>query len=121
MGEAETRGVCISTGGTASVESLQGSEAVLGAGSLEVAAALASLRLDELQLAVECMDLGRDVEDAGVRLVVMGDLCRQTPIVGAAGQIHGLVIGRRLATDGVDEPHWKWFGGGVANVGGGGV
>ena len=67
------------------------------------------------------MDLGRDVEDAGVRLVIAGDLCRQTPVVGAGGQVHGLMIRRRLAADGIDEPHWKWLGGGVANVRGGGV
>ena len=67
------------------------------------------------------MDLGRDVEDASVGLMITSDLCCQAPIVGAAGQIHGLMVGQRLATDGVDEPHWKWLGGGVADVGGGGV
>ena len=94
---------------------------MLGASSLEARATLTSLCLDELQLAIERVDFGRDVEDASVRLVVTGDLSRQAPIVGATSQIHGLVVGRRFAADGVDEPHWKWFGGGVANVRGGGV
>ena len=111
----------VSASGAASVESLQGSEAVLGAGSLEARATLTSLSLGELQLAIECMDLGRDVEDASVGLVIASDLCRQAPIVGAAGQIHGLMVGRRLAADGVDEPHRKWLGRGVADVRGGGV
>ena len=94
---------------------------MLGAGSLEARATLTSLCLGELQLAVERMDLGRDVEDTSVGFVVASDLRRQAPIIGAACQIHGLVVGRRLPTDGVDEPHWKWLGGGVADVGGGGV
>ena len=67
------------------------------------------------------MDFGRDVENARVGLVIAGDLRCQTPIVGAAGQLHGLVIGGRLATDSVDEPHRKGLGGGVADIGGGGV
>ena len=67
------------------------------------------------------MDLGGDVEDAGVGLVVSCDLRRQTPIVRAAGQVHGLVVGGRLAADSVDEPHWEWLGGGIANIRGGGV
>ena len=67
------------------------------------------------------MNLSRDVEDAGIRLVVASDLGRQSPIVRAAGQIHGLMIGRRLPADGVNEPHWKWLGEGVADVRGGRV
>ena len=67
------------------------------------------------------MDLGRDVEDTGVGLMVTSDFRGQTPVVGAAGQVHGLMIRRRLAADGVDEPHWKWLGGGVADVGGSGI
>ena len=94
---------------------------MLGAGSLEAGATLTSLRLDELQLTVERMDLGGDVEYASVGLVISCDLCRQTPVVGAMSQIHGLVIRGRFAADGVDEPHWEWLGGGVANVGGDGV
>ena len=94
---------------------------MLGAGPLEATATLTSLGLNELQLAVKGVNLGRDIEDTGVRLMVAGDLCCQPPIVGTAGQIHGLVIRRRLATDGVDEPHWERLGGGVADIGGGGV
>ena len=111
----------VSASGATCVKGLQGPETMLGAGSLEARATLTSLRLDELQLAVERVDLGRDVEDAGVGLVVTGDLCGQAPVIGATGQIHGLVIGRRLAADGVDEPHRKWLGGGVADIGGGGI
>ena len=111
----------VSASGTTSVKSLQGSEAVLGAGSLEARATLTSLCLGELQLAVERVVLGRDVEDASVGLVVASDLHCQAPIVGAAGQIHGLMVGGRFASDGVDEPHWKWLGGGVADIGGGSV
>ena len=113
--------MCIGTSGAARVEGLEGPEAVLGTSSLETAAALTSLRLDELHLAVECMNLGRDVEDARVGLVVTGDFGRQSPIVGATGQIHGLVVGRRLPTDSIDEPHREWLGGGVADIGGGGI
>ena len=111
----------VSASGATGVKSLQGSEAMLGASSLETRVTLTSLCLGELQLAVECVDLGRDVEDTGVGLMVTSDLCCQAPIVGAAGQIHGLMVGRRLATDGIDEPHWKRLGGGVADVGGGGI
>ena len=111
----------VSASGAASVESLQGSETVLSPSSLEAATTLTSLRLDELQLAIERMDLGRDVEDAGIRLVVSGDLSREAPIVRAAGQVHGLVVRGGLASDGIDEPHGEWLGGGIADVGGGGV
>ena len=113
--------MCIGTRGTTSVKSLQGSKAMLGAGPLETGTTLASLCLNELQLAVERVNLGGDVEDTRVGLVVTCDLSRQTPIVSAAGQVHGLVIGGRLAADGVNEPHREWLGGGVANVRGGGV
>ena len=111
----------VSASGTASIESLQGSETVLGASSLEAGTTLASLCLGELQLAIEGVDLRRDIENAGVGLVVASNLCRQAPVIGAMGQIHGLVVGRRLATDGVDEPHWEWLGGGVVDVGWGGI
>ena len=111
----------VSASGATGVKSLPGSKAVLGAGSLETRATLTSLCLGELQLAVECVDLSRDVEDTGVGLMITSDLCCQAPIVSAAGQIHGLMVERRLATDGVDEPHWKRLGGGVADIGGGGV
>ena len=94
---------------------------MLGSSSLEAAATLTSLCLDELQLAVERMDFGRDVEDAGVRLVVSSDLRRETPVVRTAGQVHGLVIRGGLASDGVDEPHGEWLSGGITDIGGGGV
>ena len=93
----------------------------MGSSPLEAAATLASLCLDELQLAIERMDLCRDIEDTGVRLVVSSDLGRETPIIRATGQIHGLVIRGGLASDGVDEPHWEWFGWGITDVGGGGI
>ena len=35
--------------------------------------------------------------------------------------MHGLVIRSRLAADGVNEPRWEWLGGGITDVGGGGV
>ena len=47
----------------------------------------------DLQLAIECVDLARDVEDPSVGLVVTSDFRRQSPVVGAASQFHGLVIG----------------------------
>ena len=94
---------------------------MLGSSPLEMASTLTSLRLDKLQLAVERMDLGRDIENAGVRLMVSGDLGRETPVVHAAGQVHGLVIRGGLAPDGVDEPHGEWLGGRVTDVGGGSV
>ena len=55
---------------------------MLGSGSLQAAAALTCLRFGELQLAVERVNLSRDVEDAGVRLVVAGNLGRQSPVIG---------------------------------------
>ena len=111
----------VSAGGATSVKSLQGPEAVLSACPFEAGATLTSLCLSELQLAVECVNFGRDVEDTGVSLVITSDLCRQAPIVGAAGQVHGLVVRRRFAANGVDEPHRKRLGGGVADIRGGGV
>ena len=113
--------MCVGAGGTTSVEGLQGPETMLGPSSLEAATTLTSLCLDELQLAIERVDLGRDIENTGVRFVVAADFRCEAPIVRAAGQIHGLVIRGGLASDGVDEPHWKWLGGGITNVGGGGV
>ena len=113
--------MCVSASGAASIKGLQSPETLLGASSLEAASALTSLCLDDLQLAVEGVDLGRDVEDTSVRLVIASDLGCQAPVVSAAGQIPGLVVGRRLPTDSVDEPHWEWLSGGVADVGGGSV
>ena len=109
----------VSARGATSVKSLQGSEAMLGAGSLEARTTLTSLCLDQLQLTIERVDLGCDIEDTSVGLMVASDLRCQAPVVGAAGQIHNLVVRGRLASDGVDEPHRKWLGGGVADVGGG--
>ena len=113
--------MCVGMSGTACVKSLQGSEVVLGTSPFEASTTLASLRLGDLQFAIEGVDLGRDIENAGVRLVVASDLCRQPPVVGAAGQVHGLMVRCGLPADGVDEPHGKWLGGGVADVGGGGI
>ena len=111
----------VSASGAVSVKGLQGPETMLGAGSLEARTTLTSLRLGELQLAIECMDFCRDVEDASIRFMIAGNLGRETPIVGATSQVHGLVIRGGFAPDGVDEPHGEWLGGGVANVRGGGV
>ena len=93
---------------------------MLRASSLETAAAVTSIGLGDLQLAIEHVDLAHDIEDASVGLMVAGDFRRQSPVVGATSQIHGLVIGRRLARDGVDKPHGEWLGRGVTDVGGGG-
>ena len=89
---------------------------MLGPSSLEAATTLTSLRLDELQLTIERMDFGRDVKNAGVRFVIAANLCCEAPIVRAAGQIHGLMIRGGLASDGVDEPHREWLGGGITDV-----
>ena len=89
----------------AGVQGLKGSEVVLGVSPLEMATTLATGCLDNLQFAVKRVHLGRDVEDAGVRLVVASDLGCQTPVIRAAGQVHGLVVRGCLARDGVDEPH----------------
>ena len=113
--------MCVDAGRTAGIERLQGPETMLGASSLEATATLTSLSLGKLQLTVECVNLGRDIEDAGVRLVIAGDFGRQSPVVGASGQVNGLVVGGRLSPNSVDEPHREWLGGGVADVGGGGV
>ena len=72
---------------------MEGPEAVLGVCSLEAATALTTGCLDDLQLAIERVYLGRDVEDSRVRVVVAGDLGGQPPIVGALSQLHGLMIG----------------------------
>ena len=93
----------------------------MSVGPLEATATLACAHLDDLQFAVEGVDLGGDVEDSGVGVVIAGDLRRQTPVIGAAGQLCGLMIGGRLASDGVDEPHGEWLCRGVADVGGGGI
>ena len=110
----------ISAGGAASIQSLEGSEAMLGASSLKAAAALMTSGFDHLQLAVKCVYLSRNVEDTSVCLVVVGDLSCQSPIVRATGQLGGLMVGRCLPGDGVDEPHREWLSGGALNVRGGG-
>ena len=120
MAEVETCGMCISAGRATSVEGLKSPEAVLGVSPLKAAAALTTGHLDDLQLAVEHVYLGHDIEDSRVQFVVAGELGDQPPVVCAVGQLDGLVIGRRLPGDGVNEPHWEWFGGSVADVGGGG-
>ena len=53
----------VSTGGTTSVEGLKSPETVLSVSSLEMAAALMTGHLDNLQLAVERMYLRHDIED----------------------------------------------------------
>ena len=73
--------MCISAGGATSVESLKGSETVLGASSFEAAATLTTSGFDHLQLAVERMYLCRDVEDSSVRLMIASDLGGQPPII----------------------------------------
>ena len=111
----------VGTRGATSIQRLEGSEALLSMGPLEATVTLARARLDDLQFAVEGMDLGGDVEDPGVRFMVAGNFRHQTPVIGAMGQFRGLMIGGRLASDGVDEPHGEWLCGGVADVGGGSV
>ena len=110
----------ISAGGVTGVEGLEGPKAVLSVSPLEATATLATGCLNNLQLAVERMYLGRDVEDAGIGLVVASDLSGQPPVVGAADQVHGLMVGRQLPGDGVDEPHGERLGRSVAYVRGGG-
>ena len=111
----------VGASGATSVQSLEGSEMVLGMGPLEMATALTTSGLDHLQLAVERVYLCRDIEDTSVHFVVAGDLGGQPPVVRAASQLHGLMVGGRLPRDGVDEPHWEWLSGGITDVGGGGV
>ena len=82
----------VGTGGTTSVQGLQSPETLWSTSTLEATTALTSGCLDDLELAVKRMDFGRDIEDAGVGLVVPSDLSCQSPIVGAASQIQGLVI-----------------------------
>ena len=101
-------------------EGLKSPEAVLGTSPLKAAVALTTGCLDNLQLAVEYVYLGHNIEDSRIQFMVVGKLSDQPPVVCAVGQLDGLVIGRRLLRDGVDEPHWEWFGGSVADVGGGG-
>ena len=76
--------------------------------------------LDDLQLAVEHVYLSHDVEDVSIGLVVVGKLGCQAPIVHAMGQVHGLVVGRRLPGYGVNKPHREWLSGGIAYIGRGG-
>ena len=92
MAKVDPRGMCGSAGGMAGIQSLKGSEAMLGTSPLETTAALATCRLDDLQLAVEHMYLGCDIEDAGVSLVVASEFSRQAPVVCATSQVHGLVV-----------------------------
>ena len=105
MGEVETRGVCVRVSGATSVKSLKGSEPLLSMSPLEAATALTGGSLDDLQLAVKHMDLCRNVEDMSVGLVIAGDLGCQASVVRASCHLHGLVVGRRLPRDDVDEPH----------------
>ena len=65
----------------------------MGVSPLKAAAALMTGGFDHLQLAVERVYLGHDVEDTSVRLVITGDFSSQPPIVRAAGQFDGLVVG----------------------------
>ena len=94
MAEAETPGMHISMSGVTSVEGLKGPEAMLSVSPLEAASALMTSHLDDVQLTVERMYLGHDIEDAGVGLMVASELGGQSPVIGAAGQVHGLVVGR---------------------------
>ena len=75
---------------------MKGSEAMRGTSPFEVAVALMAGCLDDLQLTIERVYLGRDVEDTGVGLVVLCKLGGQPPVVGASGQFHGLVVGRQF-------------------------
>ena len=75
---------------------MKGSEAMRGTSPFEAAVALMAGRLDDLQLTIEHVYLGHDVEDTGVGLVVLCELGGQPPVVGASGQFHGLVVGRRF-------------------------
>ena len=84
----------VSVGGMASVEGLESSEVVLGTSPFKAAAALATGRLDDLQLTVERVYFGHDIENSRVRFVVVGKLGDQPPVVCAASQLDGLVVGR---------------------------
>ena len=84
----------ISAGGAASVQSLKGSEMMLGTSPFETTTTLATSGLDHLQLTVEHVYLRRNVEDMGVRFVVAGNLGGQSPVVCAVSQLNGLVVGR---------------------------
>ena len=81
-----------------------------------MAATLVTSHLDDLQLTVECVYLGHNIEYACIRLVVAGELGDQPPVVRAMGQIHGLMVERRLPQNGIDEPHGEWLSRGVMNV-----
>ena len=94
MAEAEPCGMCISAGGATSVKGLQGPKTMLGMSPLEMAVALTTSRLDHVQLAVKHVCLGHDVKDPRVQLVVASELSDQSPVICAAGQLHGLVVGR---------------------------
>ena len=108
--------VCIGVSGTAHVEGLKASEMVVGAGSFKTCTALTTGCLDDLKLAIEHMYLHGDVEDVRVGLVVSGELCNQAPVAGLPCQFHGLVEGRHLSQDGIDEPHGERHDGGVVIV-----
>ena len=88
--------MCIGVSGMMGVEGLESSKVVLGLSSLKMAATLVTSHLDDLQLAVECVYLGRNIEYACIQLVVAGELGDQPPVIHAIGQIHGLMVGRRL-------------------------
>ena len=94
MAKAETRSMRVSASGATGVEGLEGSETVLGASSLEAAATLTTSHLDNLQLTVERVYLGCDIEDAGVGFVIASELGCQASIIRTVGQVHSLVIRR---------------------------
>ena len=84
----------IGTGGVAVVEGLESPKMVLSASPLKATVTLMAGCLDNLQLAIKCVYLGHDVKHLRVRLVVAGKLGDQPPVVCAAGQFNGLVVGR---------------------------
>ena len=106
----------IGISGTAGVEGLKALETMVSAGSLKMAVALMTGCLDNLQLTVERVYFGHDVEHPSIWLVVMGEFGDQPPVVCALCQIHGLVVGRCLPRGGIDEPHGEWLSGGIVIV-----
>ena len=88
--------MCIGVSGMMGVEGLESSKVVLGLSSLKMAVTLVTSHLDDLQLAVECVYLGCNIEYTCIQLVVAGELGDQPPVIRAIGQIHGLMVGRRL-------------------------
>jgi hypothetical protein len=96
MAEADPRRMRVSAGGATSVQGLKGPKTMLGARPLEAATTLTAGCLDDLELAVERVYLGRDIEDSRVRVVplVASELGDQSPVVRAASQLCGLMVGR---------------------------